>query len=91
MARTKKAETAAVTVEAEAPAKKPAAKRAPRAPKTKVVLEYKGVQVDLDDVLAAVRADWTGETTKTLEVYLKPEDGAAYYVVNGGEAGKISL
>lgn len=28
---------------------------------------------------------------KTLDLYVKPEDGAAYYVINGKETGKIEL
>jgi len=70
--------------------KKPAAKSA-KAPAVKAVVEYRGVQVSLDDIVAAIKADWKGEAIKTLEVYVKPEDAAAYYVVNGAESGKVSL
>ncbi len=70
--------------------KKTAAKSA-KAPAVKAVVEYKGVQVSLDDIVAAIKADWKGEAIKTLEVYVKPEDAAAYYVVNGAESGKVSL
>lgn len=70
-----------------APAKKPAAK----APKVKVFVEYLGRQVDQDAILKAVKADWKGETIKSLEVYVKPEDAAVYYVVNGEGAGRVDF
>ena len=31
------------------------------------------------------------EAIKSLKIYVKPEDGAAYYVVNDGEGGKVEL
>lgn len=78
-----------------AAAKKPAAAKAPKAEKktaaAKVILEYRGKQVAQDDIIAAVKADWKGAAIKTLEIYVKPEDAAAYYVVNGKEGGKVTL
>lgn len=75
-----------------APAKKPAAKKAPaKDPKIKVFVEYQGRQVDQDAILKAVKADWKGESVKSLEVYVKPEDGAVYYVVNGEGAGRVDF
>ena len=72
--------------------KKPAAVKGPKAAAAvKVVLEYRGVQVAQDDIVAAVKADWKGAAIKTLEIYVKPEDAAAYYVVNGKEGGKVTL
>ena len=41
--------------------------------------------------MEAVKAAWTGETIKTLELYVKPEDGAVYYVINGSETGKVTF
>lgn len=79
-----------------AAAKKPAAAKAPKATEkktaaAKVILEYRGKQVAQDDIVAAVKADWKGAAIKTLEIYVKPEDAAAYYVVNGKEGGKVTL
>lgn len=79
-----------------AAAKKPAAAKAPKAAEkkaaaAKVILEYRGKQVAQDDIVAAVKADWKGAAIKTLEIYVKPEDAAAYYVVNGKEGGKVTL
>ena len=41
--------------------------------------------------MAAVKAQWTGEEIQTLELYVKPEDQAVYYVVNGAGTGKVDL
>lgn len=60
------------------------------APAVKVFVEYQGKQMDMDAILKAVKAA-AGKSVKTLEVYVKPEDGAAYYVVNGKDGGKADL
>ena len=76
---------AAKTAEKKAAAPKAAAAKAPA---VKVVLEFQGRQVSADDILAAVMAK--AGKAKTVEVYVKPEDGAAYYVADG-EAGKVEF
>ena len=60
------------------------------APTIKVFVEYQGRQMDMDAILEIVKAA-AGKSVKTLEVYVKPEDGAAYYVVNGKDGGKAEL
>lgn len=60
------------------------------APAVKVFVEYQGKQMDMDNILKVVKAA-AGKSVKTLEVYVKPEDGAAYYVVNGKASGKADL
>lgn len=78
---------AAEKVETKAAAKKTAAK------KEVVKLEFNDKQVDVEAVVAAAKADFKANNKgviKTVEVYLKPEDNAAYYVVNG-VAGKVDL
>lgn len=65
--------------------KKPAA---PKIPAVKVFVEYQGRQVSQEDILTAVMAK-VGKA-KTVEVYVKPEDGAAYYVADG-ETGKVEF
>ena len=78
-----------------APAKKAPAKKVE--PKASVVIEYAGTQIVAKDVLAAatkaVKAANKGVTIKTLEVYVKPEENVAYYVVNGegSEDYKVEL
>ncbi len=78
---------AAKPVEAtkKAPAKKAPAKKAD--PKACVVIEFAGRQIAAKDVLdkavKAYEAAHKGAEIKTIEVYVKPEENVAYYVVNG--------
>lgn len=75
-----------------APAKKPAAKKAE--PKVNVVVEFYGRQIIAKDVVAACEAAYKAENkdaVKSIDVYVKPEDNAAYYVVNAKTSGKIDL
>lgn len=71
------------------PEKKAAAEKKPV--KVTLVVEYQGRQITDEQIIAAVKADWKGAAIRSLEVYAKPEDGAAYYVVNGTETGKVYL
>lgn len=84
----------------EAPKKTSAAKKAPAKkvePKASVIIEYAGNQIVAKDVLAAAtkafKASNKGVTIKTIEVYVKPEENVAYYVVNGegSDDYKVSL
>lgn len=70
---------------AKAAEKKPAA---PKAAAVKVVLEYRGRQVNTEDILSAVMAK--AGKAKNVEIYVKPEDGAAYYVADG-KNGKVEF
>lgn len=67
-----------------AAAKKPAAKKEV---KSSVVIEYAGRQIVARDVLEAAKKAYEsmnkGTAIETIEIYVKPEEGAAYYVVNG--------
>lgn len=79
-----------------AKAKAPKAEKAAKetkaaAPAVKVFVEYQGKQMDMDAILEAVKAAAGVKRVKSLEVYVKPEDGAAYYVVNGKDSGKADL
>ena len=105
-AKAAKAETAAKTeaakVEAapkaeKAPAKKPAAKRAPAkkaaapaAPLVNQTVPYQGKEMTQQAMVEAVKAQ-VQEEIKTLELYVKPEDNAVYYVVNGTVTGQIEF
>ena len=62
--------------------------------KQAVFVEYGDKQVAALDVLEAVKADFKANnkgTVKTVKVYIKPEDNAAYYVVNDKVNGKVDL
>ena len=58
-------------------------------------LQYQGGEVKLDAVVEkakeAFKADHKRTPIVSLKMYLKPEDNAAYYVVNETSAGKVDL
>lgn len=94
----KKAPAAKKTSAKKPAAKKPAAKKTTAAKKStvdsKVYIQFFGKQVTAKDVLASCEADYKSKNkaaVKKIEVYVKPEDNAAYYVVNGDVEGKVSL
>lgn len=73
-------------------AKKTAAKKS--SVESKVYIQFFGKQVTANDVVALCEADYKSNNkaaVKSIEVYVKPEDNAAYYVVNGKIEGKVSL
>ena len=95
----KKAEEVKVEVKAEAPAKKETAKKAPAkkattkktAVKATVYVQYAGIEKSVEEIVEAAKAAAT-VAVKDVTVYVKPEDNAAYYVINGGEeTGKVEL
>ncbi len=91
-AKTTKA-AAAKTEEKKAPAKKAPAKKAapkktaPKKPaeaKVNFFVEFGGVQVAIDEVVANVKATY-GKDAKEFSVYLKPDESKAYFVADGEE------
>lgn len=54
-----------------------------------VFVQFAGAEYSLDDVKANVKQAWMAETgkkesdIKDIQIYVKPEEHAAYYVVNG--------
>lgn len=77
---------AAETTEA-APKKPRGRKPAVKEAVSSVYIEYAGKQVVAKDVLEAAKKAYSeinkDAVIKTIEVYVKPEENAAYYVVNG--------
>lgn len=74
-------------------ATKPAAKKEI---KVKAVVEFAGKQVDEKDIFANVKKAWTKSgkkvgDIKTVELYIKPEDAAVYYVINKTEKGSVAF
>lgn len=64
--------------------------------KTSFYVEYAGKQVEEKAVIAKVKALWVADGNKikdlkTLNLYVKPEENAAYYVINENVSGKIEL
>lgn len=66
------------------------------ATKKTLFVQYNGKQVEEKDIVASVKKAWTdagnkvGEI-KTMEVYVKPEEDAVYYVINETESGKVTF
>lgn len=87
---TKTTKAAPAKKETKTAEKKPAAKKTAtaKAPAVKLFVEYQGVQVSQEDIVAAVMA--AAGKAKSVEIYVKPEDGAAYYVADG-ESGKVEF
>lgn len=92
------AKTDPAAKETKAAAKKPAAKKT-TAKVEKVVetyVEFAGNQVLLSNVEASVKAAYVAEghresSIKTMKVYVKPEENAAYYVINDNNVGRVDL
>ena len=87
-----KAETKTEAPKAEEPKKEtkkaPAKRTTAKDIKTSVVVQFAGKEVTEKDLIAAVKKAYTKKVNKvgdikTIEIYVKPEESAAYYVVNG--------
>ena len=91
----KKTRKPRVKKEATAPAEKPA--RKPRAPRKKAVVPNFVIQNNAEDsityasVVEKVQAAITIQDVTSLDIYVKAEEGKAYYVVNGEAAGAVDL
>lgn len=102
--KTEAAKTEAVKTEAAPAAKKEAAKKetVKKAPAKKVetvqkvYVQYGGKEILTSDLAEKATQIWVemghrASSIKSLELYVKPEDMAAYYVINGKDTGKIEL
>lgn len=91
----KTAEKEVKEVKAAKPAAKAPAKKA--AVKETIYLQYLGKEIDKEDLMKQVKEIWTKEQKrkvsdmKSVSLYLKPEENAAYYVINEEVSGKIDL
>lgn len=59
-----------------------------------VYVQYEGREVIAKELLDAAKKDWIGkgnkeEDIKKCELYIKPEEAIAYYVINSTERGHI--
>lgn len=80
------------TTTKKAAAAKSAAK--PVAKKEVVAVQFAGKEYNVDAVVEAAKADFKANnkgSLRSINVYIKPEDDAAYYVVNGKVQGKVDL
>ena len=91
-AKAKKAAPVKETAPTKTAAKKAPAKKAD--PKIKVKVQFGDAEYDIDEitkkVAKACKKSVKGNV-KTVEIYVKPEDGAAYFVVNSDVSDKIDL
>ena len=80
---------------ADAAKQREALKKAAESMKPELVLQYQDSETDVMALVEAAKADFKATHKRTLitslKLYLKPEDGAAYYVINGSESGKIPM
>ena len=89
--------TKAEKTEKEVAEKKPATKRTTKkAVKTTFVVQAAGKEVSMEDAMAKVKEAWVAEGNKETDLkeialYVKPEDKAIYYVVNGDVTGKVDF
>lgn len=80
-----------------APAKKATEKKTEEVKTCNFYIQYAGKQFSYEDIIAkskdAAAAEMGKKVTsvKTIDIYCKPEEHAAYYVANGKVAGRIDL
>jgi len=85
----------AKTAAQKAPAKKAPAKK--QEIKETVYLQFLGKELNKEDIIKKVKENWTkvlknkvGDI-KSITLYLKPEENAAYFVINGEITGSVDL
>ncbi len=89
-----KAEAPKAEAKTEKAAKKPAAKKNAEKPAekkaadktSKVVIQFAGKEFNSEEIVEKCKAAYKGDSrkqVKTIDVYVKPEESRAYYVVNG--------
>ena len=89
MATAKKTTAKAAETKAAVPAKKTTRKPAV---KSTVTVQFAGKEIKTAEIVESVKAAYTGEAPlKTVDVYVKPEEGKAYYVLNGDVTGAVEL
>ena len=64
--------------------------------KVKAFVEYYGKQVEEKDIITRVKKAWTKSGKKVgdikeMDLYIKPEENAVYYVINGTETGAVEF
>lgn len=64
--------------------------------KINAIVEDHGRQIEESAIVANVKKAWKASgkkigDIKTIELYIKPEENAVYYVVNGTDTGAVAL
>lgn len=94
-----KAEAVKDTVKetAEKTVKKAAKKTVKKEIKVKTFVQYLGKEVEEKEMVSRAKKDWTKVTgkkvgdIKDITLYVKPEEMAVYYVVNGTDSGRVDF
>lgn len=65
-------------------------------PAMEVILQYREYEANLEEVTERVKAHYYAKgypegSIVNMQIYVKPEDFTAYYVVNDGVVGKVNL
>lgn len=65
-------------------------------PKAETVIQFQGKEAELETIYARVKEAFAAEEPEeteinALKVYVKPEENAAYYVINDSFAGRVDL
>ena len=92
----KKAVEKKEVAEKKAPAKKAPAKKAAAKAETVISLEFGDYTAIMATVEEKVKAQYVADghkasSIKTLNIYVKPFENSAYYVVNGDVTGRVDL
>ena len=64
--------------------------------KMKTFVEYNGKQVEEKEIIANIKKVWVEAGNKvgdikTLDLYIKPEEEAVFYVINETESGSVEM
>lgn len=84
-------------LEKEADVKKEADKEMPEQEAAPVIFfQYREYEANLDAVTERVKAHYYAKghaegSIENMQIYIKPEDFTAYYVINDGVVGKVNL
>ncbi len=94
---TEKKPAAKVSPAKKASTKKPASTKAPvphKTSATNICIEFSGRQFMTGEIITAIKEQHqktSSITIDTLDIYIKPEECVAYYVINGQAEGKHIL
>lgn len=65
-------------------------------PAPEIIFQYREYEASMDAVTDRVKAHYYAKghahgTIESIQIYVKPEDFTAYYVINDGIVGKVNL